>query len=267
MSDICLIGAGKMGEAMLNAWIGSDKVDPGGVVICERDEARRAEVAQRYGVSQAETGEAGASGARIVVLAVKPQDSKSVLDSIKDELGADSILMSIAAGLTISSIRRSVGGEPSVIRVMPNIGAHVSASISAYTVDDGAAGLDVEGAIGLLEAIGESVEVPEESMNLVTAISGSGPAYFFLMVEALERVGVAHGLDDEVARALARESLWGAARVLKETGREAAELREAVSSPGGTTLAALGVFEEGGFMQLVKEAVVAARIRAGELAR
>jgi len=104
-------------------------------------------------------------------------------------------------------------------------------------------------------------------MNLVTAVSGSGPAYFFLLVEALEKAGASEGLDEDVARVLARESLWGAARVLKETGKEASELREAVSSPGGTTLAALFAFESGGFMQLVKEAVIAARDRAGELAR
>lgn len=267
MFDICLIGAGKMGEAMLSAWIGSGTVEPGGVVVSEKDPARRAEVTGRYGVSEAVDAAAGAVDARVVVLAVKPQDSETVLESLKGALGGEVILMSIAAGLTVSSIRQRVGTGPSVIRVMPNLGAQVGASVSAYTVDPGTSGLDPKWTVKFLEAIGETVEVPEESMNLVTAVSGSGPAYFFLLVEALEKAGASEGLDEDIARVLARESLWGAAKVLKETGREAAELREAVSSPGGTTLAALLVFESGGFMQLVKEAVIAARDRAGDLAR
>jgi len=147
------------------------------------------------------------------------------------------------------------------------MGARVRASISAFTVDEGTGEFGRALVTGLLDAIGETVEVPEESLDLVTAVSGSGPAYFFLLVEALARAGTEQGLPPETAEVLAGETLWGAARVLRETGADAAELRRAVSSPGGTTLAALDEFEKADFTGLVNRAVEAARLRAGELAR
>lgn len=267
MSVVALIGAGAMGQAMLQAWIDSGVLKPGEVVVSEKDDVKRGELSARLGVKEAETNEAAAAGSDVVVLAVKPQDSGAVLESVAPSLGPDTVVVSIAAGLTLQSIRSAVGAGPSIVRVMPNMGAQVRSSISAYAVDEGERVFDRSIVAGLLESIGETVEVPEESMNLVTALSGSGPAYFFLFVEALEQAGIAQGLPVDVARTLARETLWGAAKVLKETGREAAELRQAVSSPGGTTLAALAELDKAGFAGLVNRAVDAARIRAGELAR
>ncbi|MBU4489199.1 MAG: pyrroline-5-carboxylate reductase [Actinobacteria bacterium] len=262
-----LIGAGNMGEAMLKGWLGSGTLKPEDVVVRDRVPARGELLSGRYGVSLAEDNAGAAGESKIVVLAVKPQDSGEVLDEISGVDLEGKVILSIVAGLSLGSLRAGVGGEPSLVRVMPNMAASAGAAVSAYTVDPGSRGLDREQVLRLLEAIGEIVEVEEEWMDLVTALSGSGPAYFFLLVEALEMAGVDGGLPRDTARMLARETLWGAARVLKESGREAGDLRESVSSPGGTTVAALGKLEDAGFVEAVGDAVCAARSRAGELTR
>ncbi len=265
MREVALIGAGNMGAAMLRGWLESGALAPGQVLITDRDADRSATVADDLGVEVAADNSSAASGARMLFLAVKPQDAPEALDEISGGISAEQVLVSIAAGLTIGSIRKRIGKEPSVVRVMPNMGAQVGAAVSAYALDAGPGGFEFSDVVRLLEGFGEAVQVPEEQMDLVTAMSGSGPAYFFLMVEALERAGLERGMDQDVARLLARETLWGAANVLKRTGREAAELREAVSSPGGTTLAALAEMERAGFMSMIDGAVAAARRRAGEL--
>jgi pyrroline-5-carboxylate reductase len=252
---------------MLQAWLGSGTLDRDQIVITEKDAEKRDSVGGRYGVATSDEIARAAADADIVVLAVKPQDADAVLGELSGSLEPGAVLMSIAAGLTIAFIRGRIGDGPMVVRVMPNMAASVGASVSAFAIDPGEGVLDRGRIAGLLEAFGETVEVEESQMNLVTALSGSGPAYFFLMVEALEKAGAGLGMPTETARLLARETLWGAARVLKETGRDAGELREAVSSPGGTTLAALAELERLGFVDAVRDAVEAASTRAGELAK
>lgn len=266
MHKVALIGVGNMGEALLAGWLDSGMLDSVDIVITDKSIERRRMIAERYGVEEGVNNTDAASGAKTVLLAVKPQDSGAVLDELK-ELGPGKVLVSIVAGLPIDSIRKKVGGEPSIIRVMPNVAAMVRSAISAYTVEPGTGGFTGESALALLAVAGEIVEVKEDLMSLVTALSGSGPAYFFLMVEALTEAGVDGGMSGEVAEKFARETLWGAAKIIRETGRDAGEMREAVSSPGGTTLAAIEVFERAGFRGLVKEAVEAARSRAEELQR
>ncbi|MBU1672084.1 MAG: pyrroline-5-carboxylate reductase [Actinobacteria bacterium] len=265
MAEVALIGAGNMGAAMLRGWLESGALTREQVVIADRDADRGETVARDLGVELATDGAGAVSGARIVFLAVKPQDAPAALEDISGSMSARKVLVSIAAGLTIGAIRKRLGEGPSVVRVMPNMGAQVGSAASGYTLDPGPEGFEFDDVIRLLEAFGVAVQVPEEQMDLVTALSGSGPAYFFLMVEALEEAGRSRGMDPYVARLLARETLWGAAGVLKKTEREAAELRQAVSSPGGTTLAALGEMERAGFVQMIDRAVEAARKRAGEL--
>jgi pyrroline-5-carboxylate reductase len=250
---------------MVRGWLESGTLVAAEIVLSDRDSMRAGALADEYGVT-AEAGNSAAAGAaKVVVIAVKPQDSAGVLEEISGALRRESVVVSIVAGLSIASMRGKLGGEPSVVRVMPNMGAQVGASVSGYALDPGPGGLDARGPLRLLEAIGEAVEVGEDYLDLVTAVSGSGPAYFFLLTEALERAAVEMGLSADVARTLSRETLWGAAKVLKETGREARDLREAVSSPGGTTLAALAVLDEDGFDEMLSRAVAAARKRAGEL--
>lgn len=250
---------------MLKGWLEAGVLEPGEVSLTDRDSEKASEVASRFGVRHERGNAVSAARASTVVLAVKPQDSAVVLEEIAPEMGAGGTLVSIVAGLSIASIRAKIGKAAGVVRVMPNMGAQVGAAVSGYAIDDGEAGVDRSSTVGLLEAIGEAVAVEESELDLVTAVSGSGPAYFFLLTEALEKAAVEEGMEPGTARLLARGTLWGAAKVLVESGREAGELREAVSSPGGTTLAALEEMRESGFMELMARAVRAARRRAGEL--
>ncbi len=266
MYRVGLIGAGNMGRAMLRAWIALGTLKTGEIEAIDKDPGKAEEVVSEFGVTRARSIGELAAGSGIVVLAVKPQDSGIVLEELAGRLDESQVLMSIAAGLTISSMRRELGPGPSIVRVMPNMGALVGAAASAFAVETGPGGLDRAEVRALLEAIGEVVEVEESSMNLVTALSGSGPAYFFYLTEALEEAAIGQGMSPEVASLLARQTLWGAAKTVMEAGREPGELRRAVSSPGGTTLAALSEMDSGGFMQMMARALKAAADRAGELA-
>lgn len=265
MLRVALIGAGNMGSAMLKGWLRAGVVSRDEVSVTDKDEAKAREASSAFGVREVAGNRRSAAGARTVVLAVKPQDSAGVLEGIAPEMGAGKTLVSIVAGLSIASIREKIGRAPGVVRVMPNMGARVGAAVSGYAVDAGEGGVDSAEAVGLLEAIGEAVEVEEGELDLVTAVSGSGPAYYFLLTEALEKAAVEAGMSAETARLLAGGTMWGAAKVLRESGMNAGELREAVSSPGGTTLAALREMRDAGFEEMIGRAVEAARRRAGEL--
>jgi pyrroline-5-carboxylate reductase len=256
-----------MGSAMLGGWLESGTLERDDVIVVDKDTAKASQLSKRFGVRMAEGNKDAAEVAGIAVLAVKPQDSSGVLEDISGAMCSEKVVVSIIAGLSISSMRKKLGEETALLRVMPNMGAQVGASVSGYAIDPGHGGFDTALPVRLLEAIGEVVEVEEGYLDLVTAVSGSGPAYFFLMVESLEKAAIRLGLPEDIARKLSRETLWGAAKVLKESGRDAAELRQAVSSPGGTTLAALGVLEEAGFTEAMSRAVEAAHKRAGELTR
>ncbi len=254
-----------MGSAMLNGWLQAGIFTPDAVVVTDKDSDRATSLAKEFSVNYSDDNATAAGGAKTVVLAVKPQDSAVVLEEISSALTGDTAVLSIIAGLSIASMRARLGHAPSIVRVMPNMGAQVGASVSGYAVDPGEGSFDAGLPRKLLESIGQAVEVEESAIDLVTAVSGSGPAYFFLLAEALETAAVQEGMSREIASKLAKETLWGAAKIIKDTGRDPAELRKAVSSPGGTTLAALGVFDEAGFTDLVSKAVEAARKRAGEL--
>lgn len=265
MYRVGLIGTGNMGQAMLRAWIDSDTLKPSEIIVTDREPEKAADAVESFRVAGGTLEEVGRS--EVVVLAVKPQDSDAVLSGLAGVMNGSQALLSIAAGLTIGSIRKRIGGNPAIVRVMPNLAAQVRAAASGYAVEAGAGDFDTAGIRKLLEAIGEAEEVDEKWMDLVTAVSGSGPAYFFYLTELLERAAVEQGLPEDVARKLARETLWGAAKTIKETGAEPADLRKAVSSPGGTTLAALTEMDTSGFADIIARAVDAARRRAGELAR
>lgn len=256
-----------MGNAMLKGWLESGTLEPADVIVRDRERARGELLSDRYGVALAKDNMEAAANSEIVVIAVKPLDSGEVLGDISQTDLEGKAIISIVAGLTLDSIRAAVGNGPSLIRVMPNMAALVRAAMSVFAIDSGNGELDREMVFDLLGAIGEVMEVEENFMDLATALSGSGPAYFFLLVEAIEQAGIEEGMPPDISRKLARETLWGAAKVLKETDSESAALRESVSSPGGTTLAALKVLMDGGFERMIGEAVSAARLRAGELAR
>ncbi len=256
-----------MGEAMLRGWLSSGVIEKSEIVACEKSAEKREKIASRYRIRVLQEPRDVAELTEIIFLAVKPQDSREVLEDIADTLDDEKCLVSIAAGLSVDSIRMAIGSKACVVRVMPNICARSLASVSAYCVDLGNYKDGLEDIKLLLSGFGEAIEVSEDQMNLITAVSGSGPAYFFYLTEALIKAAILLGLDEKIAALLARETLWGSGKLLKESGLTPYELRMAVSSPGGTTVAAIGELENGGFEELVRKAVSRAMRRAEELTK
>ena len=207
--------------------------------------------------------------ADIVVLAVKPQAMAEVTDSIRETLTAErATALSIAAGITVSSLERSLGESTSIVRCMPNTPALLRSGATAMFANGAASPAQREMAEAILAAVGTVCWVDKESdLDTVTALSGSGPAYFFLMLEAMADAAERMGLDAKLARPLAAQTALGAARMAVESGEDVAELRRRVTSPGGTTQAALNYFDEAGFRDMVDAAMSAAAERSRELAR
>jgi len=271
---LMVVGGGKMGEALVAGLIRTGWTTPDAIVVVEQESQRRAELASRHDglrvagtVAEASTG-APTQGA---VIAVKPADVKEVCEALARS-GARCVL-SIAAGVTIDSLQRWLApdAEPvpaaAVVRAMPNTPALVGAGAAAISPGRAAGSDDVAWARGILEAVGTVVELPEASLDAVTGLSGSGPAYVFLLAEALIDAGVLVGLTRPVARDLVVQTLLGSARLLAETGEEPSTLRAAVTSPGGTTAAGLSALEAAGVRNAVMEAVTAATERSREMGR
>lgn len=254
-----------MGEAMLSGWLDAMILEKEDIIVCEKLDEMRSYLSEKYSVETGKSVVETASQAQYCVLAVKPRDAAAVLHEIAEAEEQPAALISIVAGLSISLIRKNIGERIPVVRVMPNMGARMRCSISAYAVDANGGSLSEAEIEGFLGGIGEAVKVEEKFMNLVTAVSGSGPAYFFYLAEALEQAAVDQGMPGDLAVRLAEDTLYGSGVVLKRTDMSASELREAVSSPGGTTVAGLKKFDELGFKQMVGAVVQAAAKRAGEL--
>ena len=265
MTKLALIGAGTMGSAMLERWLASGILSSAEVVIVEKDPDRRDTVSGKLGVKAVESLK-GIEEAKMYVLAVKPQDSGPVLEELSGVVG-EATVMTIMAGVPISRLRKSLGENPSIVRVMPNVAATVGAAASGYALDPGPDGIDEIMIVELLSAVGIPARVTESLIDAVTAVSGSGPAYFFFLVEALAEAGMKVGLTKEVAKSLARQTMWGAASLLEHSGKEPEDLRKLVTSKGGTTAAALEVLESSGIREIMDRAIEAARDRARELSK
>ncbi len=232
----------------------SDK-DPG---ICN-------DIREKYGIDTYLSNKEAIDKAQVVILAVKPQHIVEVLEEIRDSVTKDKLVISIVAGVSTAAIEEHLTKGVPVIRVMPNSPAFVKASMSALSEGKNVSGEQMETAKEIFDSAGRSVIVDESLQNAVTALSGSGPAYFYLVVEALTEAGVDSGMDWDTAFTLAHETMFGASRMLKMTGMKPQELIDMVKSPGGTTEAAMNVFDEDGLKSLIKKAFEAARGRAGEL--
>ena len=233
------------------------------------DENQRRKLAGRHNVRFTATIAEGVPGADVIVLAVKPQTVAGALAEVRQSLRAERpLVLSIAAGVRIATISKALGGGCPVVRAMPNTPALLGAGATGlYAPEDVSA--DQRGmAMRIMQAVGVAVWLDDESLlDSVTAVSGSGPAYFFLIVELLEKTAAEMGLSREQAHLLSVETAFGAARMLKETGEDAATLRQRVTSPGGTTEKALQVFREGGLEPLWRRALTACRERSVELAK
>lgn len=264
MTKTVLVGAGAMGEAILAGLLKSGRPADSLIVVEKRAE-RAEELATAHGVTV--SGDlAAVAGADQVVLAVKPQDLFAVLDEASSHLAAGQTVISIAAGVTIASIEARVPAGVAVVRVMPNTPALVSEGISALSGGLAATGAQVAAAEELMSACGTVVVVPEKQMDAVTAVSGSGPAYVFYVIDAMVEAGVHLGLPRPTAHQLAVQTVLGSAVMARDTGTHPAILREQVTSPAGTTAAALRQLDERGVRAAFLAALEACRDRSAELA-
>lgn len=263
--SVGLVGAGNMGEALLRGLIGSGALPSARCVVTNRsNDARLAGVADRWGVRTTRDKALLMAAGDVIVLAVKPQDLPDVLRDIAPHAQARHLVISVAAGIPLETIERYVEGVPAA-RAMPNTSTAVGASATAVCLGRWASEAHLATVRDIFEAVGSVVAVPEALFDVVTGLSGSGPAYVYLLAEALLEAGVRAGLSRSVALALVSQTVLGAGKMLTDTGADPAALRERVTSPGGTTMAGIRALEESGFQAAVSEAVERAARRAGEL--
>lgn len=263
--SIGLIGAGNMGEALLRGLIGTGAVPPARCVVTNRsNDARLAGVADRWGVRTTRNKAFLMAEGDAIILAVKPGDMPDVLRDIARHARPRHLVISVAAGIPLEMIEHYMEGVP-VARAMPNTSTAVGASATATCLGRWTNEAHLATVRGIFEAVGSVVEVPESLFDAVTGLSGSGPAYVYLLAEALLEAGVRAGLSRDIALALVSQTMLGAGKMLVETGEDPATLRDRVTSPGGTTMAGLQALEEGKFQAAVWEAVARAARRAGEL--
>ncbi len=265
--DIAFIGGGNMAASLVGGLI-ADGYPPAAIRVADPDPERRAALEARWQVAVHEGNPEAARGAAVVVLAVKPQTLAAAAREVGPLARAQgSLVLSVAAGVRTRDLARWLGFDAPLVRAMPNTPALVQSGATALYATPGTGEAERERAESILRAVGITVWLEDEAlMDAVTALSGSGPAYFFLLMEALAAAGEALGLEPAQARLLTLETAFGAAKMALESEEPPAALRARVTSPGGTTERALAVLEEAGFRDLVHRAVSAARDRSRELA-
>jgi pyrroline-5-carboxylate reductase len=260
---IALLGAGRMGQAVLAGLISAGH-DPTSIAVAERVPAMAQEVADQYGVQVLPASEA-VSGAAAVVVVVKPNDVAGLLAQIGPYLEPGAVVLSLAVGLTTKSLAVHLPAGTPLVRVMPNTPALVGAGMSVISPAAGTSDEAVAVAHSVMAAVGQVRQIPESLQDAATAVHGSGPAYFFLVVEAMVDAGVMLGLPRDLSRDLAVQTIVGAGQMLAQTGQPAGALREQVTSPGGTTAAALYELDAAAVRAAFARAMRACRDRATEL--
>ncbi|GMW03208.1 MAG: pyrroline-5-carboxylate reductase [Candidatus Hydrogenedentota bacterium] len=260
------LGFGNMGRAIAGGLLETGVATPGQLCAYDLAEEARAE-ARRMGIAVAGSEAELARRSDIIMLAVKPQTMDTALDAIQPALRPDSLVVSIAAGISIGWIQQKLGTDIRVIRVMPNTPALVKTGAAGLAFSPVCTEADKNAARIIFESIGTAEIVAESDIDAVTALSGSGPAYFFYLVECLVNAAKAEGLDEDLATRLAAQTLLGAGKLLSESGESAAVLRQRVTSKGGTTEAALRTFAENGLDKAVAAGVKAAAARSRELGK
>lgn len=261
---IAILGAGKMGEALLSGVLRAGR-RPSELLVTARREERAALLRDRYGVEVAENVEA-ASKASVVVLAVKPQDMAKLLDEVGPHIGTGTLVISMAAGITCAFIEQRLAADVPVVRVMSNTPVLVDEAMSVISAGSHAGEQHLKLTEELLTPVGKVSRIPESLQDAATALSGSGPAYFYYLVEAMVDAGILLGMPRAAALEMVIQSAVGAAVMLRDSGEHPVLLREAVTSPGGTTISAIRELEKHGVRAAVLEAIEAARDRGRELA-
>ncbi|RXR08653.1 pyrroline-5-carboxylate reductase [Pseudoxanthomonas composti] len=266
ISRVAFIGGGNMARSLIGGLIARG-IPADRITVAEPVPALRQALADDFGVAVHDDASAAVAEAGLWMMAVKPQVMREVCSHLAATAQSTRpLVVSIAAGITAEQLDRWLGGDAAIVRAMPNTPALLGAGVTGLYAN---ARVDLEGraqAEELLSSAGKTVWVADEAlMDAVTGVSGSGPAYVFLLAEAMEAAALAQGLPAEAARTLVQETVLGAARMLTEAGEAPAELRRRVTSPGGTTQAAVETFQAGGFETLVGQAIAAATRRGGEL--
>jgi pyrroline-5-carboxylate reductase len=264
---IGFLGAGQMATALAKGWIAAGILDLARGRASDPSSAARTAFEQATGLKSAADNREVVAGADVLVLAVKPQVMAAVLADVKPAVSSKHLVISIAAGWSLETLSAGLPVGTRIVRVMPNTPCLVGASAAAYSGALTATPDDKAKVHRLLAAVGTAVELPEFQLDAVTGLSGSGPAYVFVLIEALADGGVKAGLPRTVAQALAAQTVFGAAKMVLETGQHPAALKDAVASPAGTTIAGLATLERAGFRAALIDAVVAAADRASELGK
>lgn len=263
---ITIIGGGKMGSIIAQGLIDNKIASPKDMIITDIDAGRLDDLRSSMKLKVSQNNEKAVKNADIIILAVKPQNMAATLREISSVTDKSKLVISIAAGITTNFIEKSLAKGVRVVRVMPNTPALIGEGAAAAAGGSYAKAKDVKMTRAIFDAVGMSVEVKEKMMDAVTGLSGSGPAYFFLIIEAMIEAGLKAGLSKALSKQLAVQTMLGAARLCLHSDKEPAQLREMVTSPNGTTFAGLKVMEEKNLRAIIVAAVEAATTRSRELA-
>lgn len=266
-TTLAFIGGGNMASSLIGGLI-ADGWDPASIRVADTSSGQLERLAQRFPVSTTTDNRAAIAQAAVIVLAVKPQSMQAVAEELAGDIRRQrSLVISIAAGIRESTLRNWLGTGTAIVRTMPNTPALVQSGVTALFANPAVNDEQRSIAESILRAVGVAIWVDDEAlMDAVTALSGSGPAYFFLFMEALQQAGRELGLPEKSAYLLTLQTAFGAAKMALESTEDAATLRQRVTSPGGTTERAIAVLQEGGFEALVSRALQAAAARSRELA-
>jgi len=262
--QVGLIGVGVMGEALISGLV-SSRFPRAQIVFTEKRADRAREISSKYGAREVDLIEL-AKSSDVILLVVKPQDLEQLLVSIGADLNKNATLVSFAAGKTTDFVSKIVGSNISIIRVMPNTPTLIGLGMAAISLGKSVNTEQAEFVSEFLATCGKVISIQENLQDAVTALSGSGPAYFFAFVEEMIKSGISLGLSEDQATTLAIQTMVGSAAMLEQSGKSATSLRENVTSPNGTTAAALKVFSEANLGEIVTRAMTAARDRSQELA-
>lgn len=264
--SIGFIGGGNMAEALIRGLAEATDA-PSEIGVSDPSEARLAHLKGCYGLRTDTSNLAIADWADVVVFAVKPQILPSVLAELRPTAGANKLYISVAAGATTQSIAAGLGGEPRIVRSMPNTPALIQVGATVVAAGEHASESDIKLSRAIFDSVGITEELGESQLDAVTGLSGSGPAYVFVMLESLADAGVKVGLPRPIALKLAAQTLMGSAKLLLDTNGHPGQLKDMVTSPGGTTIAGLHALEQGGLRTTLISAVEAATKRAKELGK
>jgi len=264
---VAFLGGGRMGEALVSGLIRSGGRSAGEIMVTSRREDRSRELGETYGIDSTLSNADAVAWADVLVLTVKPQDMEVLLSQIREHVSTEQLVVSFAAGIRTSFVEKHLPDGVHVVRVMSNVAVLVDEAMSVVAAGSNAEDRHLEVAEELLGYVGRVIRLKEVHLDAITATSGSGPAYFFLLAEAMIEACILLGLSRDVATELIIQTMLGSAKMLRDTGKHPVVLREMVTSPGGTTIAAIRHLEEAGVRAAFLNAIDAACRRSAELAQ